>query len=1100
MRTVWAQATRPKLSSAAAPRPCVKSIAARRTAAANAFRNQVAACDVFALLLGPVLAVAAFADVSWKERKRKEWDKRFAEINQQLEVLRAREVEVWTRIQYHSVRNGMLQHRRMYSTGTAAATVSRDQPVFRQRVEPEPLESMVDDEELEHPSGLRSPPPLEQSTNIVDDSLGELPFESPLLRYEKLLALRLALRMLLHVYSGSVRANREQAKHLDLRMSTEAIGRIVLQLRAVTHELDQEDRRYQKKREKVPFRHELPEDLDAENFSRAEIEELGKLYNTQQIDVAGLVDRLSQWLLVPDRKPPAPDFYARLVMMLSMSNLPELAKFAVSALRNTTYFISNREICLMLAHCSVARDYKAYDWIMWNLTDKLGVLHSESIQWEWARLSGLMLPIPKDRNVIVIRALIRTALNFDFSQRAEAYAQVDSILYSSSMMGYVIKAFLQHYAKTGDWTNGQRWLQKAHFWLNVRRHSQYPGLRAFLLRIFDFLVAFRKKEEFGALLDAVTAAGIDPPNIDRRSREGTARIFPIVSQWRTKINATNSATRSLEKDLDTVKSTMWDIVESFKETNDVPLHMRQSEIVGNDQIEPQSPNQPSYEGGQDHDDSLFTVSETSDVTPSIEDPERLEVDVDVATKYMARHEPVSADSSNEAPTEADPGTERPSLRMHTLTRSEVDLLLELNKRERQESVRVQQQQQQLIQEQAEKLESFQRALSELKSLVELTNPVDQRKDSVRLEQTQASSSGSAWTATRMLHDQHMREKALRPDIPIQDGGQDSDSGYDSLSSTPGLSPVHGTAEEQREGRIFFTDLSTVPDDSTGSIAPLHLAAQSQSENGSQETDRHGGKSPPSPSIASSQRKRFVGTVPTSSEQSFRHVDDEQSNPNIRFTPVANHSMRSLPLRREEKRHFSSASRPCTTQEPASGIRGAHNVKGTRPERKDHTGKPKSTSGADRRSFNKTAPARDGQEFTAKEFFLLPSQPSSKKIELDLTSKQPHQYSAVSDGKPDDKVGVNHPRQHSAPDASEPHRNKSSPEHRPSTRRVCADFQRLQARHDNVHDVLGDYEADDEEFDLHAHVGSKAQPAPRAWRRVNSRFGRPLNKWRLCRVA
>jgi hypothetical protein len=708
MRTVWAQATRPKLSSIPAPRACVKSIAARRATAANTSRNEIAACDLFALFLGPVLAVAAFADVSWKERKRKEWERRFAEINEQLEALRAREVEVWTRIQYHSVRHGILQHRRMYSTA-AAVSVHDPQPALSgslnlhlfDSTETEGTDTSWDRQSYR----IR---PEENSKAIAEESLGELPADSPLLRFEKLLALRLALQMLLHIYTGPDDLRARKIRGQRPEVTAEEIGKVVIRLQAVTDELDAADIRYSSVRYKKIFRHESPGSQSAETFWRTELHELGNLCRSRQIDIASLVDRLSQLLLTPGQRPPGPEFYARVTMLLSVNNFPELARYAILALQSTTYLLSNDDICLMLNHSSHTRNYAAYDWVIHNLTDKSGLLASESNRWKWVRLSGILLPVPRDQHPTLMRGLIRAALNFNDPKNAEAYAQVPWIR-SGQTMGFAIKAFLQYYAKVADWHGGRKWLQEAQRWVGTRKDSNHPALRAVCVRIFDLLVAFRLDQQFNDLLAVVVEAGIDPPDVDSRTRESSERVWHIVESWREQINAKQVSPKQVTS-FAVVKSTLQAVVESLPSAENSPLHLKES-----------------FPGAR----SINLV------TPEVEE----ETNSAAQTSASDATDPLTdlaARPGNDTQT-GDAATARSAASDITSGFGEIamlDKVMELNESQREELRSMHVQQQEVITEQEQKLDDLKNTVAELKAFVEINIKARQTADAVQQEQAQ----------------------------------------------------------------------------------------------------------------------------------------------------------------------------------------------------------------------------------------------------------------------------------------------------------------------------------------------------------------------------
>ncbi|ETN44832.1 uncharacterized protein HMPREF1541_09707 [Cyphellophora europaea CBS 101466] len=539
MRTIWARATRPRASFNPAPRLSVNSLLARRSVAASASRTQIAACDVFALFLGPLLAAAAFADVSWKDKKRKEWESRFAKINQDLELLRAREVELWTRIQYRSVRNGVGQHRRMYST--AAATVVPDQPILNDWMDDSSSNHIELVEDALPPADSSPISPHDRDSSGSEISYPELPLDSSSLHYERLLALRLALQLILQVYTGSNELYPESNRtFIEDNALPEDFGKVVVRLHAVTRELIELDRRRDLAKDGIPFRH-TPRPEDRAN-QRRDIIALGSLFRDGSITTSGLVDRVTQWLLQEGQTPPGPVLYAKLVMLFSFNNLPELARHALQALTNTTYAIDEREICSMLEHSSNLRDVKTFDWVIHQLTSANGVLVSGGQRWEWWRVSGVLLPVPSNQSARLLRALIRCALNFGDPQRAEAYATLESISKDPYMMGFALKAFLQYYARAKDWQLGRKWLRKTYEWIdrwNLEGRTGPNGLSAVLLRIFDLLVACDQRDDQWTLLEAVVAAGVEPPRLDASKGESTARVEFIVRQWQGLINENN---------------------------------------------------------------------------------------------------------------------------------------------------------------------------------------------------------------------------------------------------------------------------------------------------------------------------------------------------------------------------------------------------------------------------------------------------------------------------------------------------------------------------------------------------------------------------------
>ena len=749
MRTVWSPATRPKLSSFAAPRSSINSIAARRAAAANASR-QLAVCDVFAFFLGPVLAAAAFADVSWKEQKRKEWERRFAEINAQLEDLRAREVEVWRRIQFHSVRHGVLEHRRMYSTAVATP-VPDSQPVVGDQVNVHLFEN-TDWTELDA-NWDRNPVPIRRLGSNRPapelESLGDLPMSSPLIRYEKLLALRLALRMLLHICAGSDDLRVREIRKKRPNVSAQDIGGVVVRLQAVTDELDSADLRQAASRRKRLFRHNSPESEADDEQWRAELHELGRLCRKNQIDIATLVDRLSKLLLPADRKPPGPEFYARVAMLFSLNNFPGLAKYAISALECTSYVLSPNDICLMLNHSSHSRDYKAYDWVIHNLTDAKGLLSTESSRWKWVRMDGILLPMPADEHPGLLRGLLRSALNFNDPKTAEAY--VRHLPRDGPMRGFAIKAFLQYYAKVGDWTEGKKWLHEAHWWTSMRKNVNHPGLRAVLVRVFDFLIAFRMDEDFQALLKSVAWAGIEPPEIDPRARESSGRLLHIVQRWREEINLKHTYGGRYAS-LDRVMLTFENLLKYLPADDNIPLHLKESEPADD---------RPNVDGG---DKEVHVESPTpgqltvhsKDSAPSqpilpLEGPT-----AEVESVKGISNQSTIPDVSNPDSLPAEPPA--------TVSRSDIEKLSKLNSLQREEFQAIHDKQRVVIEAQEQKLKDLQRTVADLKTLVG-TSAKDQQAAAV-VQHEQALQLREQEDKIRLLENEVRRWRQAQPTIPV----------------------------------------------------------------------------------------------------------------------------------------------------------------------------------------------------------------------------------------------------------------------------------------------------------------------------------------------
>jgi hypothetical protein len=533
MRGIWQQTSRPKLSFTSV-RTSLKSTFGRRSATRHGSRsNKVAACDVFAAFLAPLLAAAAFADTSWKNSKRKEWEIRFKEISDEVERLKAREVEVWTRIQHRSIRRGAITQRRMYST--AANAISWDKIDTQDWAE-------AFDEDVEQTATQQ-----DQDKETPADSSGTIPLvvrqsRAKVLEYEALVRKRLILRLLLYVYSDHDPKYEDNYQvQIQKNVLPEEIGRVVIDLQAITQQL--RNMAHYALRDRpghfLEAEIELGNPLFNRQHDREQLRSLAEDYRGGKLDTRVLIDCLVEWLLDSDR-PPGPYTFVQLILIFTHCGLEQPADYAVSALRTSGYTIRHTEIAAILEMCSNLRNLKTFDWLIHQLTSKDGFLRNGRYLWNWLKVDGTLIAAPARFDPFLYRGLIRSTINFGQMDRAAAYYKLTQRnAWTGNHESYVLKAYLQYYAINLDWDMGKGCIGRALRHLNDETLIQHHGtlervtrhIAVICLRIADLFAACDKQQMLTTWITLVAREGIPAPYLDASKRPRSASLESIVGQW-----------------------------------------------------------------------------------------------------------------------------------------------------------------------------------------------------------------------------------------------------------------------------------------------------------------------------------------------------------------------------------------------------------------------------------------------------------------------------------------------------------------------------------------------------------------------------------------
>ena len=538
MRGVWGHITRPKLSSVRVPRHRANP-ASRGDAALNGFQlRPVTFNDAFGIFLAPFLAAATIVNLSWKEKQKKDWDNKLAEIDREIEILRAREHDVLSRLQRSATtRPASRRERRCYSTAAVAPLdesndVSSGSP-YDSAPEPEPLPiadfSRTVQGALQQDAGPFPVPRslIESRGNVAIEDVPEAVWE-----VERLIAMRLALEMVVMAHLGD--APTAGNIHSSLPRAQEAKppypASLLDQLQRVKHlELAA--------RQKT-FRHAgfIPDYLDLASGSfMALLQHLTNSYKDGNLTYVQLLENISE-ALVNSRTPPTIRHYTALVKFLHDHMFTSFVPLVTSALSRSRLTLDETACERVLEHVGHSRDVKAFDWWLAEFT-KVNSRLVLTQRWEWHRLNGEKLPLPSSSDPRLIKTLTFTALSLEQVSRAEAWSSVmRHENYRGEEWADLIKAFLLYYTKQADWIKGRAWVREVIETPTLADPEAFRSFKDFgtlIYRMLALCVECGKKSQYAEILRAAVAANVKPPEIELRkpgSHQGRT-LLDIGSEW-----------------------------------------------------------------------------------------------------------------------------------------------------------------------------------------------------------------------------------------------------------------------------------------------------------------------------------------------------------------------------------------------------------------------------------------------------------------------------------------------------------------------------------------------------------------------------------------
>ncbi|KAK5059773.1 hypothetical protein LTR84_009656 [Exophiala bonariae] len=550
MRALWSQIPRPRLgaSSPLYANDQAVAILVRKTTTAP-LKRRLTFNDAFTLLLTPVLATAFVVDTSWKEKQRRDWDKKIAEIQDEIDQFNAREIRILSSLRVQSTSRSLLQQRRHYSV----------------LADPQPWEEQ--DDGVEDEGNLGAP---RWSANDTSHTVNELSVNEILStydqeirdfipdfepddftsssepaksysdqemsaghRYQRLIATMLAIRLITHFHISTTARLIPDEEESNLHLGTKQIPDIddIPALVAMNYKLRQELKDLRRASLDLHGLGAQMQRMYRGSLLNMQLVALVQDFKDQKLDPFEFVKGYSTLVLNSDQVP-CTETYVKILGALGRAGNHSMAYYVNSALKNSLLPLTDSAVGHMLYHYGQSRDTQQGEMFLRRLIQS-GSPYNLATKWQLYQTRNGTIPVPENLNPQLLQLLVYMALRGNQPERAESwYSFLKEINYGGRAMSHLFSSFLYHYALVQHWEKGLVWLQKGILDAIQIASTSLPGLSKVIFRMLDLCVACRKHAEYATILDAAVRAGIPPPQLHKyRRKRFTPRAQSILLEW-----------------------------------------------------------------------------------------------------------------------------------------------------------------------------------------------------------------------------------------------------------------------------------------------------------------------------------------------------------------------------------------------------------------------------------------------------------------------------------------------------------------------------------------------------------------------------------------
>ena len=536
----------------------VRASLARRTASATA-RRRLNAVDAFTILLAPVLTTAFVADLTSRDKRGREWDRKIAQVQQDVEQLRISEQRIVESLRLGAKRRRGLGHQvRKYSTTRSLAEKDAGE-------DSTPLPWLGSLKEEDIPRWLVAGGDSEREQGFLSltgrATEQELRTNDAARRVQKLVALKFVIKMQLHLLIGkSPRyARKDPGYKPDYDVDEDFLATDV-------NGLVQNLKQIRKALHKLNASHNEPDTADSYITRSAlhgsideEIQHHVITFQRNQMVVSRLVTEIGN-VIVKSSEPPSVRAYISLLSLFSRAGFDDLATFVIAALDEAKLQIPNECLVPVIMHYGKTHDANSFDGFLKSLTYEHH-FRKYPVKWSWKIVNDVQIPCPHDDVPRLLQALAYTALKCNQPQLAEGWAIV--LREAGGRVedfSYLIWSFLRYYAIQCNWRRGRAWLTTALDWATRLAANHGCNLRRVIFAMLELSLTCGKQEIYSAILQAAANTNLLPRTSELKGRK-TDRSWNLLFECEVLRASQDTVLRgqsSLAEDVDTFRKTLCD--------------------------------------------------------------------------------------------------------------------------------------------------------------------------------------------------------------------------------------------------------------------------------------------------------------------------------------------------------------------------------------------------------------------------------------------------------------------------------------------------------------------------------------------------------------
>ncbi|KAF7510394.1 hypothetical protein GJ744_006673 [Endocarpon pusillum] len=497
MQTVWSRSIRPQNTRCIPCSTPIPGTLSRRTTT-GIFRKQLNAGDAFTLLLGPVLGGAFIADAKAKDKRRRQWNEKIAAAQAEVEEMRRNEVKPYSSTRRNLRRLPALS--RSYSSASAIRLSVTD--------EEDSIEAVGYSSTLgpDHQDLLSAPvaqshdggPGHEFSEGLNQSNLDQKSIDR-CKRLQRLVAIKLAIRMVLHIHIG--KSPRYICNSTDyvyepghLPQNANELIRHLKRVRNSLRLMNSEDLRSSWRAYQILTRGDtcrLDEDIC----------DLAGQLRRGEITVAQLVEQFAAKVLSSPESPTVRG-YIPLLSVLSRARFDELGFMIDGTMIEARLPYDQHAVFILLWQYGKNKESHYFDRLLKKLTtDSANAQFGE--QWEWRTINNTLIPVPPSKDPQTLQILIYTALKCNQPHRAEAWSTMLGYTRTGNMwLSHVIRNFLKYYSAHKNWHKGRTWMETALHQAEILAGQGVRHLQRIVFAMLDYCAAYGKRSLYQDILRA----------------------------------------------------------------------------------------------------------------------------------------------------------------------------------------------------------------------------------------------------------------------------------------------------------------------------------------------------------------------------------------------------------------------------------------------------------------------------------------------------------------------------------------------------------------------------------------------------------------------